>query len=133
MREDFGWDFFIGSDGDCAFTLDGDIQVVEGPALVASDPASIEDSLQNLVALFHQSEDGQALQYELSLPQTNAWGIGCCYFVGMDSSQDSKQMYRVSLKFVEFRPEIDQVLQQQREPQKEARYPAPKQRGPKRN
>ena len=59
------------------------------------------------------------MQYSLSFAQTNARGIGYCYFTGLDSSQDSKQMYRVSLKFVEFRPEIDRVKRQQTEKQKE--------------
>ena len=33
-----------------------------------------EEFLQSLVQLFKESENGQAVQYELSFPQTRAWG-----------------------------------------------------------
>ena len=78
-------------------------------ALLQGGETSQDDLLQSMVALFQKTEDGEAVQYELSFPQTRAWGIGRCYFTGLDSKQGSVQMYNVSLKFVEFRPEIDQI------------------------
>ena len=86
-------------------------------ALLHSEKVNPEILLESITALFQKIKDGEAVQYALSFPQTNAWGIGRCYFTGLDSSQNSKQMYSLSLKFVEFRPEIDQVKRQQSQKQ----------------
>ena len=84
-------------------------------ALLRDGEVSQDDLLQSMVQLFKKTEDGEAVQYELSFPQTKAWGIGRCYFIGLDSKQGSVQMYNVSLKFVEFRPEIDRIKRQQKQ------------------
>lgn len=69
MKADFGWDFFIvppsqNTDkgweaGDCVFTPDGDIQVIEGPALVAQDVA--EAAKASVGSLFYAPGYGVGL------------------------------------------------------------------------
>lgn len=97
-----------------------------GPQVADTSRVSLDALLTSLVGLFKKTDEGgEAVQYELSFPQTQAWGIGRCYFTDMSSSQSSKQMYNVSLKFVEFRPEIDQVKRQQEEKKKELENDTP--------
>ena len=110
------------ADGGRDFVLKGwePAEVSIGIALLDGGKQSKQEFLQSLVQLFKKSENGQAVQYELAFPQTRAWGIGRCYFTGLDSNQGSKQMVEASLKFVEFRPEIDQIKQQQDEKAKDS-------------
>ncbi|MEM9423171.1 MAG: hypothetical protein AAF975_00105 [Spirochaetota bacterium] len=105
------------TDGGRDFVLKGwePAEISVEVALLDGGKTDSDGLLEQLVGWFKKTENGEAVQYDLIFPQTKAWGIGRCYFIGLDSSQNTKQMYGVNLKFVEFRPEIDAVKRQQEE------------------
>ncbi len=116
----------VRADGGRDFTLKGwePAEVSVEAVLLGKGAEELDTVLENVVALFKKTEGGEAVQYELSFPQTRSWGIGRCYLTELASNQGSAQSYRVSLKFVEFRPEIDQVKRQQGEQAADPNAPA---------
>ena len=123
-------------DGGRDFTLNGfdpvefgvNLKIVDAQAPgQATDQGgkSREELLAEVIALFRRTENGgQPVQYEILLPEARAWGVKRCYLLSMSSARGSKLVYDVSLKFVEFNPEIDRITKQQKK--KQAAKSAPK-------
>ncbi len=128
--KDGGRDFTLNGFDPVEFSVNLKIVDEQAPGQVTDQSTSHggksrEDLLAEVIALFRKTENGgQPVQYEILLPEARAWGIKRCYLLSMSSARGSKLVYDVSLKFVEFNPEIDRITKQQKK--KQAAKSAPK-------